>query len=88
MLMMMIKMDIVNVVQILNGIQTLKFVMKTALNIVKIAKDLLLEGAKNVLMAISKHKTFVYHFARLDILKVQKFVKKETLPFLFLLLIK
>ena len=64
------------------------FVIKTALNIVKIAKDLLLEGALDVLMVFSKYKTFVYHFARLDILKVQKFVKKETLPFLFLLLIK
>ena len=84
----MMKMDNANVVQTLIGIQTLKFVGFNAIQIVKTVQDQLLEDAKNVLITISKYKTFVYHFARLDILKVQKFVKKETLPFLFLLLIK
>ena len=66
----MIKMDNAYAIKIMNGIQTLKFVGFNAIQIVKTVQDQLLEGAKNVLMVISKYKTFVYLSARMDILKV------------------
>ena len=69
--MLMIILDNAYAINIMNGIQTLKFVGFNAIQIVKtIVQDQLLEGAKNVLMVISKYKTFVYLSARLDIQKV------------------
>ena len=69
--MLMIILDNAYAINIMNGIQTLKFVGFNAIQIVKtIVQDQLLEGAKNVLMVISKYKTFVYLSARMDIQKV------------------